>query len=190
MINRLTSTIVKKAALIAGCFFVWGCSNNFQEVRDLGRKKQGREEAYNITAYMSEGAKSKAKLTSPYMVELSADTAKRLFPKTLLVEFYDDSAHAESWLFAKKATYYTNLGKVLLEDSVVVYNIKGDTLHTNELWWDRNKQIFYNHQQVHILQPGTDLHGDSILSDQAFKSIHIYNSTGPLTVESGALPGK
>ena len=190
MISRLINTIFKKAALIAGCFFVWGCSNNFQEVRDLGRKKQGREEAYNITAYMSEGSKARAKLTSPYMVQLSTDSSKRLFPKTLLVEFYDDSARAESWLFAKRATYYTNIGKVLLEDSVVVYNIKGDTMHTNELWWDRNRQIFYNHQRVHILQPGTNLYGDSILSDQAFKNINIYNSTGPLMVESGTLPGK
>jgi hypothetical protein len=71
-----------------------------------------------------------------------------------------------------------------------VYNIKGDTLHTDELWWDRNKQIFYTDKRVHVLQNGTNLHGTGLTSDQAFKDIKILNPTGPLTVQDSTLPAK
>ncbi len=190
MIKALKNINIIKAAIIAGCFFVGSCANNFQQVRDLGRKKEGRDEAYTVTAYMSEGAKQKAKLTAPFMTQSLTDTAKMIFPKTLFVEFYDDSARAESWLFAKYAIHYINLGKVLLHDSVVVYNVKGDTLHTDELWWDRNKQIFYTDKNVHVLQNGTNLRGTGLLSDQAFKDIKIFHPTGPLTVQDSTLPDK
>lgn len=154
----------------------------------MGKKKAGRDEAYTVTAYMSEGAKPKAKLTSPKMVQIEGDTNKTIFPESLHVEFYNDSAKAESWLYAKYAINYVNMGKVLLQDSVVVYNIKGDTLHTTQLWWDNNRQIFYNSRKVHILQQGTDLVGDSILSDQAFKNINIFRSKGSLAVKDSTMP--
>jgi len=189
MINALKNIIVKKAALITGCFFVWGCSNDFQQVRDMGKKKQGRDEAYTVTAYMSEGAKQKAKLIAPKMIQITADTNKMIFPETLHVEFFDDSAKAESWLFAKYAVNYINMGKVWLRDSVVVYNIKGDTLHTTELWWDSNRQIFYNNKKVRILQKnGTDLTGDSLLSDQAFKNVRIFKTNGLMVVQDSTMP--
>jgi len=185
MIKNRKHIFSAKAAIIAGCFFVWGCSNDFQQVRDLGKKKPGKDEAYTITAYMSEGAKQKAKLTSPMMIESTGDTAKMTFPKTLHVEFYDDSTRPESWLFAKLAVNYVNMGRVLLQDSVVVYNVKGDTLRTNELWWDRNKQQFYTDKWVHIVKKdGTDLRGTGLTSDQAFKDIHIAHPTGVTVVDS------
>lgn len=187
MIKALKNIISKKAAFIAGCFFVCGCSNDFQQVHDLGKKKPGKDEAYTITAYMSEGAKPKAKLTAPIMIETTADTAKMTFPKTLHVEFYDDSAKAESWLFARLAINYVNMGRVLLQDSVVVYNIKGDTLRTNELWWDRNKQQFYTDKPIQILKrDGTNIRGTGLTSDQAFKDIHILKPAGPYTMQDSS----
>ncbi len=167
-----------------------GCSNDFQQVRDLGKKKPGKDEARNVVAFMSEGAKSKAKLTSPVMIQIAEDTEKMIFPKTLHVEFYNDSAKAESWLFAKYAINYVKIGRVLLQDSVVVFNIKGDTLRTDELWWDRNKQMFYTDKKVHVRQNGSDLHGTGLTSDQAFKDIKIFHPTGPLTVQDSAFSAR
>jgi LPS export ABC transporter protein LptC len=140
---------------------------------------------------MSESSKLKAKLIAPLMEHATQDTAKMIFPHTLHVEFYNDSTHVvESRVFAKYAIHYENLGKVLLQDSVVVYNMTGDTLHTNELWWDRNRQMFYTDKWVHIHQEGNDIHGIGLTSDQAFKDIHILNTTGMLNVPDSTLPAK
>jgi len=168
-----------------------GCSNNVQEVRDLGIHKAGKEEANNVTAYMSEGGKQKAKLTSPYMQHVTQDTAKMIFPKSLHVEFYDSTGKVESRLFAKFAINYENLRKVLLQDSVLVYNMTGDTMRTNELWWDQNKQLFYTDKKVHTKQQGNDIYSVGMTSDQAFKNIHFFQiSRSTLLVADSTMPAK
>ena len=134
---NLHNTIFK-AAILSGCFFVCSCENSMQEVRDLGKRKTAKDVATNVESYMSQAAVVKAKLTSPLMTRSETDTPIVEFPKTLRVTFYNDSTKPESFLFAKYGRYLERQGKVLLKDSVVVFNIKGDTLLTDELWWDRN----------------------------------------------------
>ncbi len=188
MINTPNNISFLKAAIITGCFFMFGCSNDFQTVRDLGKKKTAKDEAYNVEAYMSEGGIIKAKLNSPLMITFSVDTQRMVFPKSLHVEFYNDSSKVESRLFAKYAVNYVNTGMVFMRDSVVVNNITGDTLHTPELWWDRNKQTFYTDKYVHLIRPGEDIEGTGLTSDQAFKDIHILHPKGPVNLPDSTLP--
>jgi len=191
MIKRHTQTSIIYTAIFTACLFAYGCSNDVQQVRDLGIKKAAKEEASNITAYMSEGSKLKAKLTAPFMQHEIQDTAKMIFPKGVKVEFFTDSTGAvESRLFAKYAVNYEKLGKVLMLDSVLVYNLKGDTLRTNELWWDRNRQMFYTDKAAHVHQQGNNINSVGLTSDQAFKNISFTHVTGSLAVPDSTLPAK
>jgi LPS export ABC transporter protein LptC len=157
----------------------------------LGIHKAGKEEAKDVTAYMSEGGKQKAKLTSPYMQHETQDTAKMIFPKSLHVEFYDSTGKVESRLFAKFAINYENLRKVLLQDSVLVFNMIGDTMRTNELWWDQNRQLFYTDKNVHTKQQGNDIYSVGMTSDQAFKNIHFFQiRKSTLLVADSTMPAK
>src|SRR5690349_18411080 len=147
------------AALLMGCFFVFSsCENDEKEVDALFKKKAAVEEAKNIESYLSQSGVVKAKLTSPYMlrvqqVQSQADTPYMEFPRTLHVDFYDDSTVIESTLDAKYAKYVEFNHKVLLRDSVLVQSIKnGDTLRTQELWWDQDKQEFYTDKPAHVYQ--------------------------------------
>ncbi|MEP7319047.1 MAG: LPS export ABC transporter periplasmic protein LptC, partial [Panacibacter sp.] len=154
MIKILLHRNYLTAAFFTGCFFICSCENSMQEVRDLGVKKFGQEVAENVESYMSQDGKVKAKLTAPLMLRTESDTTPVVeFPKTLHVDFYGDSINLESRLFAKYGRYLETKGTVFLRDSVIVFNIKGDTLFTNELWWDRNKEIFYTDKHVLIKQP-------------------------------------
>jgi len=178
-----------KAAIITGCFFMYSCENNMQEVTNLGKKRTGKEVAENVESYMSQDAHVKAKLTAPVMIRTETDTPVVEFPKTLRVEFYNDSAKPESHLFAKYGRYLEKQGKVFLQDSVFVFNIKGDTLLTDELWWDRNKELFYNSKPVTIRQAhNQSLNGDSIIADQNFTWYTLYNGSGIRNVPDSTLP--
>ena len=179
-----------KAAFFTGCFFRCSCENNIQEVRNLGIKKTGQEIAENVESYMSQDGKVKAKLISPLMLRTESDTPVVEFPKTLRVDFYGDSIKLESRLFAKYGRYQENQGKVFLRDSVVVFNIKGDTLFTNELWWDRDKAIFYTDKHVLIKQPfNQQFEGkDGMTADQSFKSWTLLNGSGVRNVPDSSLP--
>ena len=173
------------------CFFMFACENNMQEVQALGIKKTNQEVAENLEIYMSQDGKVKAKLTSPLMLRTEKDTPIVEFPKTLHVDFYGDSTNFESRLFAKYGRYLEKQGKVFLKDSVVVFNISGDTLFTNELWWDRNKEIFYTDKKVVIRKPFNQhfTGEDGMTADQSFKSWTLLNASGIRNVPDSSLPG-
>ena len=68
------------------------------------------------------------------------------------MDFYDDSTKIESWVDSKHGKYFENLNKVYLWDSVVVINIKGDTLKSPDLWWDQNTKLFYTDKYAQYLK--------------------------------------
>jgi len=174
------------------CFFVCACENSMQEVNDLGKKRASVDIAENVTSYMSQGALVKAKLTAPLMTHTEGgDSSIIEFPKTLQVEFYNDSTKQESHLFARYGKYLERQGKVFLRDSVIVFNMaKGDTLVTDELWWDKNKEIFYTDKFVLIKQKDNQrLVGEKGMeADQNFTSYTLFNGSGIRNVPDSTLP--
>lgn len=167
------------AALVTGCFFVLSCENDIGEVNNLLKKQTGVEEGKNITSYMSQQGKVKGKLRAPYMLRYQADSPYVEFPRTLHVDFYDDSTQIESTVDARYARYREYESKVLLKDSVVVINImKGDTLRTSELWWDQNEEKFYTDKPVRIYQKDKTIFGTGLRASQDFSSYDIFHITG------------
>ena len=174
MIKMIRHTHFIKAVLLS-CFFVCACENDIRQVRELSAKKTSTEQATNVESYLSQDAIVKAKLTAPLMLRIEADTPRTEFPKTLRVEFYDDSIKVESRLFAKYGRYLQNQAKVLLRDSVVVYNVKGDTMRTNELLWDQNKGNFTTDKPVYIHQPnGNIINSIGMTASQDLNDIKLF----------------
>jgi LPS export ABC transporter protein LptC len=149
MNNRTIHKKILKAALIAGCFFMCACENDDNEVRDLARRKTTVEEGKNINSYLSMDGKMKAHLTAPVLLRFMSDSGSIAeFPKSLHVEFYNDSTKIQSELTAHYGRYMENQNKVYLRDSVVVFNTTGDTLFCNDLYWDQAKEVFYSNKEV------------------------------------------
>jgi LPS export ABC transporter protein LptC len=189
MISKILHNIFLKAATIAGCFLVCSCHNNYQELQDLARKKTPEDQATNVESYLSQQGMVRAKLTAPLMTMLRTDTPKTEFPRSLKVDFYD-SVQIQSKLFAKYGLYYNNKRLVFLRDSVVVFNIHGDTLRCEELWWDQNKELIYTNVPVHIRKPDERIDGTGLTADQNFTHWTITNAKGPINVPDSTLPAK
>ena len=144
--NNLIPIIKKNfwtAAFITGCCFVYGCENDPKVIDDLTKHVIMVEEAKNVESYLSQEGMMKAKLTAPLMLRVLKDSIYVEFPKALHVDFYNDSAHIETWLDSKYGKYFEALDKVYLRDSVIVINVKGDTLRAPDLWWDQKAKLFY-----------------------------------------------
>ncbi len=178
------------AAFLTGCFFVCSCENDMEEVRNLSKKRIGIEEAHNIESYLSQNGMVKARLTAPVMLRYQLDTPKTEFPKSLHVNFFNDSLKIESELNARYGSYFENENKVFLRDSVVVYNITGDTLHTQELYWDQRKESFYTDKNVIIHKPDQKIYGKGLIADQSFKNITIRNPTGFMLIPDSSFLGE
>ena len=76
---------------------------------------------------------------------------------------------------SKYARYNENEGRVFLRDSVIIFNIKKDTLWCNELWWDRNLGTFFTEKPVRLSQqqPHQIIYGQGLQADQNFKWFSI-----------------
>lgn len=180
------------AALLLSCFFVvTACENDEAVINDMYNKKLTVEEAVNIESYMSQGGKTKAKLTSPYMLRYQTpDSPYMEFPRTVHVDFYNDSLKVESTVDSRYAKYIEFAHKVLLRDSVLVKSMKnGDTLQTQELWWDQDKQQFYTDKPAHVLQRDKIIFAkDGLRAAQDLSSYTFYNSSGPMLVPQNGMP--
>jgi LPS export ABC transporter protein LptC len=189
-IKRTTYYIVAAAFLMSCAVMLCSCENDQKQIDDLFNKQISVEEAKNIESYMSQGGKVKAKLTSPYMLRYQADSPYMEFPRTLHVDFYDDSATVESVLDARYSKYVEYDHKVLLRDSVIVKNIRtGDTLRTQELWWDQDKQEFYTNKPAHIYQRDKIIFANmGLRAAQDLKSYTTFDNSGPMLVPNSGIP--
>lgn len=177
-------------ALLTGCFFIVACENDEKKIDALLKRKTGIEEALKIETLYSQNGKLKAKLKSPYMLRYLVDSPYIEFPRTLYVEFFNDTGRVESILTARYAKYRENERKVFLRDSVRVINIiHHDTLITSELWWDQEKQEFYTDKPVEVRQPDkTMFPQNGLRAKQDLSEYYFFNNRGTIVMPKEGLP--
>jgi LPS export ABC transporter protein LptC len=180
---------LKGAAFFLSCFFFIACENDQKTIDEWTQNKVMVEEAKSIEVFMSESGRMKAKLTAPYMLRYTSDTIMVEFPQTLHADFFDSSAKVESQLNCRYGKYYESLNKVYLRDSVVVFNIYGDSLYTPELWWDQNSQKLYTEKKVRIRKSGSLFFGIGMEAKQDLSDIHIKQITNSTLQVPDSLSG-
>jgi hypothetical protein len=182
--------IFKLTALILGCFFISSCENSLDQLNQFTSKRIGVEEAKGVKIIYALGDKTTSRITAPLMLRHAETVPYIEFPKTIHADFFNDSLQVTSKLEANYARYMETESKVFLRDSVVVFNIKGDTLFCTELYWDRNRpgHEFYTDKPVRIRTPTQIIDGDGLDAPQDFSSWHIINGRGFVRVPSSEFP--
>ena len=176
------------ALLSAGCFFAVSCGNSDAEIKALTDKVVSVEVAEKIESFLSQDGKIQARLTAPLMKRYDVDSPYYEFPKTLHVDFYNDSAVHESKLDARYGKYNEGVQKVFLRDSVVVINmLKGDTLYCDELWWDQKAETFYTDKKVRIRTLTEIIDGMGMNAKQNFTEWNILNGGGTIKFRDSEL---
>ena len=170
-------------------FFISGCENDEKVLKEWTGNKVMVEEAKVVESYLSQGGQVKAKLTAPLMLRVNADTIYVEFPQTLHCDFYNDSTKIETWLDSKYGKYFENLNKVYLRDSVVVINVKGDTLKSPDLWWDQDTKLFYTDKYAIYHGVNKNIYGGKgLTATQDLSSITFLQPTGTVKVSENGFP--
>ena len=196
----LSVSLINRAlfAFVIICLTAAACNDKSAvKPQAAGPRKLLPEEADSIVSLLSEptmdstgkmGARVKGKLSAPYMRRFDrTDSPYAEFPRSLHVDFYNDSLKTESQLDALYGKYFSSFDKVFLRDSVVVKNLaKGDTLRCQELWWDQHTEKFTTDKPVRIYTPDKILYGTGMEADQNFRWYIIKKLTG--TVLTSGMP--
>ena len=191
--RRLTVNFFKTSYLLLACAIFASCENSDSAINEWTKKVTLTEEGKDVEAYFGQNGTLKAKLHAPVMIRGQEDTVYTEFPKTLHVDFYDSLLHRESWVDARYGNYFENLNKVLLRDSVIVINTKGDTLKTSELWWDQNLKKFYTSKPVAYNSALRNIYGsEGMEASQDLTDVTFKQTTGHVLVsdkgESSSAP--
>ena len=172
MINKQL-TIIFLTVLVA-------CENNVEEVKKVATNNNypietGKDVVINYTDSGFTKALVKAPLLERYANETKNYTEMR---KGIDVTFLTKSGSVESFLKAKYAIRYDREKKMIARNDVVVLNINGDTLRTEELTWDETKQRVFSQKFVKITTKSEIIMGDGFESDVSFRNPKIFKIRG------------
>lgn len=189
-ISLINAVCKPAAAILLIVSFITACKNDPKEIDALvGKQALQEDKADEVTIIYSEHGKSRIRMFATEFVR--NEIAKPPYVdmrKGLKVEFFDDSMKVESTLTAMYARWYEGKGNVLIRDSVVVVNKKGETLRTEELIWNQNVRKFYTEKFVRINTPDQVMYGDGLEANEDFSWYRIKNPKGTVRVNKEEMP--
>jgi len=186
--NKITRSVFPGILFLLICSS--SCKNDPKTILSLTSKSQMQEDrAEDVTILYSKRGKVEARLFAHEFVRNEfAKPPYTDLKKGLKVEFFDDSEKIESTLTARYARYYEKQGNVLIRDSIVVVNKKGEQLNTEELVWNQNIGKFYTEKFVRISTPTQVTYGDGLEANQDFTWYQIKNLKGMVQVNKSEVP--
>jgi LPS export ABC transporter protein LptC len=173
-------------ALLASGSIIACKKNDLKQVEDLTTKTVPTENATNIELIYSDSAIVKAKLTAPLLVRYLAKENPALeMPKGLFVQFFDKGLIVKSWMRADYGIRYINTNITKVTGNVQVRNVKGDSLNTEEMFWDEKKEKVYGNKQVTVRTKTQVIIADGFESDISFTNYKFHNIKGTIELNEG-----
>ena len=103
--------------------------------------------------------------------------------KGIKVTFLTRTQEVESFLTANYAIRYDKKKLMTARNNVVVRNVNGDTLRTEELHWDEQTQRVSSNKFVTITTKDEIIMGDGFESDVSFRNPRIFKIRGIINLK-------
>ena len=139
-------------------------------------------ETTNVQTFYSDSARVKIKLKAP--VQQQFETGDGIYPKGLDMIFLQENGQVGSTLKSSYGKYTKETDSYLVRGNVVVHNVlRNQTLNTEELRWDKQKQQIYTDKFVKIRTEDEILTGHGLRANQDFSKYRILKPAGIFSVK-------
>ena len=147
--------------LLFFALFFLACQNDLKDVARIQLQSEaGIERAQDIEIFYSDSAIVRFKIKSPLMLYyMDIKNPRREFPQGINADFYDHGQQPSSQLSARYAIQTELNQKILLRDSVVIWNNKQERLETQELVCDERARMIHSDKFVKIQTPTYTMFG-------------------------------
>lgn len=180
-LSRLTTHLL---FLIAFITLMSSCENDMSTVKKIASQKEAAvETGTDVEALYSDFGEVKARLTAPVMNHV--DDAKNPYtelPVGLNLVFYADSLHVQSHLTAGYGISYDKSDEMIARNNVVVTNIYGEKLETEELVWNQKTEKISSDKFVKITMKDEIIFGDGFVSNEDISDYKIKKIRGTIKV--------
>ena len=132
----------------------------------------------------TENGKLKVKIVATTIERFNNQQPQLVFSNHLVVYFYNDSALVQSTLKAEYAEI--NDGKKLMtaKENVILTNITGKKLESEELIWDEKNNKIYTDKKVKITTGKEVIEGEGFVSKPDFSEYSISKIHGTFNFET------
>jgi LPS export ABC transporter protein LptC len=142
------------------------------------------ETGVDVEIVYTDSGFTKANVKAPLLERYASDGKNYTEMKEgINVVFLTKAQTVESFLTANYAISYDVDKKMIARNNVVVRNIDGDTLKTEELVWDQITQKVSSDKYVTIATKDELIMGDGFESDVSFKNPRIYKIRGVVSLK-------
>jgi len=161
------------------------CENDLATINKIASLKEANVETIkNVTTYYSDKGMLKAQLQSPLVLEYNVKEPYKELPNGVLVLFYNEEKKEDGRLKSKYGISYDSKELIVVKHDVVVVNVKGERLNTEELTWDTKKHILYTDKHVTITTGKEILYGDGMTAKEDFSEYQIEHFKGSVKVKN------
>ncbi len=169
------------------CFFLSACQNDAEEIDKVTKKDDifPTEHGKKVEILYTDSGQVKVRLTAPVLNDYTYNVKERYteMPKGLYIEFYNDSNQIKTTLKANYGIKYEQSKKVEVKYNVIVTNVNGEVLNTEQLFWDENTRKIYTKEFVKITTKREVLMGTGMEANEDFTEWEIHNITGHHTAD-------
>ncbi len=140
--------------------------------------------SYGVNTLISDSGVIKYRIIAErWEVNTIKNPPRWIFEKGIFLEQYDKTFHIEGYIQADTAWYYDQQQLWELRGRVSIRNVNGLIFHSEELFWDGNRNEFYSHKFSRLVTPERTLEGTYFRSDEQMTHYEVSNSVGSFTTD-------
>lgn len=167
---------------MASCLMMFFISCNPKNKEDILFSYHGKfpdESAENMSITMSEYGITSFILETPLLNKYYTDSVYSDCPKGIKITSFNEAGQRQAILTADYAFESRNKSYKASKNVVIIDMIKGDTLRTEELIWDKEKKQIYTNTLVKQSKADGSVHyGDGFFADERFSHYTIVHPRG------------
>jgi LPS export ABC transporter protein LptC len=186
-INPLKGIAIVLIATAMPFSFFASCSGEKEETVEITFDPQTSYtlKETNVETLISDSGLTRGKvIADTWLIFGKASEVYWYFPDGIYVEKFDTSFHIETSIKADTAYYFLRRNLWQLDGNVDISNVDGVRFETSQLFWDRNKEIFYSDSFIKITEGENVNTGIGFTSNHNMSEYKIFHSTGDFTIET------
>ena len=167
----------------------FSCENNkIEKIKELSSSDKMPEMiADTFTMVYSDSSVVRFKMITPKMIRYGQGEEEPVteFPDGVEIEKFDANMKIVSRITSNYAQYFEKKKKWIAKNNVIAVNQQGDSLKTEELTWEQDKEKIYSDQFVTVIRQDQIINGIGFESNQNLSDWEIKEVTGTLYMDVG-----
>lgn len=162
------------------------CGGEAPKIEELVPNEAANLEiAREVEVVYSELGQIKARIIAPLMIRGTKDNDDFMeYPEGLTVYNYNPQMEIESKMSANYGISHEKKEEVMVRDNVVLINIKGEKLNSEELWWDRKSKKITSNKFVKVTTADEEIIGYGFDANEDFSEYNVRNVKMITTIDN------